>query len=331
MRMSIEDQKRLYRCLYLTRHTEEVLSDLYREKKSPYKPMTGIGQEAVTVGASFCLSEGDFVSPALRELGAMLTRGMSVRQHVLDALKKPESMSGGRFSAHHSGDISKGIILGTYIVGSNLPVALGVAFSLKYTESDRVVLAFFGDGASSTGSFHSAMNCSSTMNLPLVLVCNNNAYALSTPLRFQMKTPDIYIRAAGYGMEGVCVDGQDVCGVVEAVDKAVRKARAGGGPTLIECKTYRFRGHSESHDFDDGRPAEELSTWRAKDPLVIYRRFLLSGKKVDEKALRRIEREVEREVKEGMEYAFAAPELSADKVDMYTHLYADNGGREKNV
>jgi TPP-dependent pyruvate/acetoin dehydrogenase alpha subunit len=326
MQMSTDAYGRLYRYLYLTRRTEEVLSDLFRAKKSPYKPMTGIGQEAVTVGATFCLEQGDFISPALRELGALFTKGMSVRQHVLDALKKPESMSGGRFSAHHSGDISKGIILGTYIVGSNLPVAVGVAFSLKYRESDRVVLAFFGDGASSTGSFHSAMNYSSTMNLPLVLVCNNNAYALSTPLRFQMKMPDIYKRAKGYGMEGVRVDGQNVCEVVDVVDRAVRKARAGGGPTLIECKTYRFRGHSESHDFDDGRPPEELKTWRAKDPLVIYRRSLLSGDRIEEEALRRIEEEVEEEVREGVEYAFAAPELSPDKIDIFTHLYTENAG-----
>ena len=144
-----------------------------------------------------------------------------------------------------------------------------------------------------------------------------------------MKTQDIYTRAAGYGMEGVRVDGQNVCDVVKAVDAAVQKARAGGGPTLIECKTYRFRGHSESHDFDDGRPADELKTWRAKDPLLIYRRFLLSGKRVDESTLHKIEEEMEREVKQGVDYAFAAPGLSPDDTDIYAHLYAENGTREK--
>jgi len=293
--------------------------------------MTGIGQEAVTVGATFCLAEDDFIYPALRELGAVLTKGMSVKQHLLDTLKKPESMSGGRFSAHHSGDISKGIILGTYIVGSHLPIAVGVAFSLQYRGTDKVVLAFFGDGASSTGSFHSAMNYSSTMNLPLVLICINNAYALSTPLRFQMKIPDVYKRAEGYGMEGVCVDGQDVCEVVDVVDRAVKKARAGGGPTLVECKTYRFRGHSESHDFDDGRPPEELKSWRAKDPLVIYRQFLISNDQIKKETLQRIEKEVEREVSDGVEYAFSAPDLTPDKEAIYKYLSAEDAEQERNI
>jgi pyruvate dehydrogenase E1 component alpha subunit len=305
--------------MYLTRSFEDLLIRLYSDKKLQEKPMTSIGQEATAVGATYCLREDDYVLPALRTRGAFFTKGISAKEYLLEVLRKGNSISGGRWPAHHLGDMDRGIILGSAVVASSLPVAVGAALSSKIRGTDQVTLAFFGDGASSTGACHSAMNFASVLSLPVIFLCENNRYSLSTPLEKQMKNEDVADRAIGYEMEGDKVDGQDVLEVFYSVSRAVVRARRGEGPGLIECKTYHFRGHSESHPPDDGRPQEELCYWRSRDPLIIFKRHLFSCG-LGEKDLQKVEERVGKEIEEAVAYAEKSPEPSADYVKK--HVYA---------
>ncbi len=311
MLFNAEALTRLYYFLYLTRSFEELLIKLYAEKVLPEKPMTSTGQEASAVGATFCLRDDDYVLPALRTRGAFFTKGVSAREYLLEVLRKANGISGGRWTAHHLGDMQRGIILGSAVVGSSLPVAVGTALAARTRQTDQATLAFFGDGAASTGACHSAINFAAALNLPVVFVCENNRYSLSTPITTQTRNGDIAERAIGYGIPGDMVDGQDVIEVIHSVGRAVHRARRGDGPSLIECKTYNFRGHSESHHPDDGRPADELTYWRSRDPLEIYRDYL-SSSGVRCEALRAVEKRVSEEIDEASAVAMSAPDPDPD-------------------
>ncbi len=303
----------LYYYLFLTRSFENSLVEMFADKSLPEKPMTSIGQEATAVGATFCLRKDDYVLPALRTRGAFFTKGITATEYLLEVLRKGTSISGGRWTAHHLGDITRGIILGSAVVSSSLPVAAGTALSAKIRGTDQVTLAFFGDGGSSTGEVHSAMNFAAVLNLPVVFVCENNRYSLSTPIALQTRNEDIADRAFGYGMEGDIVDGQDVIEVVHSVSRAVQRARRGSGPSLVECKTYHFRGHSESHHPDDGRPVEELARWRARDPVQLFEAYLKNNGFSD-RQLESIRSRVASEIQTAREVAAAAPEPATDAV-----------------
>ena len=310
--LSQESLQRAYYYLLLTRRFEELLVQRYAEKTLPEKPMTSIGQEATAVGATFCLRDDDYVLPALRTRGAFFAKGITPGAYLLEVLRKANGISGGRWTAHHMGDMDRGLILGSAVVCSSLPVACGVALSAKLRGTDQVVLAFFGDGASSTGASHSAINFAAALNLPVIFLCENNRYSLSTPLSVQTRNADIVDRAIGYGIEGDMVDGQDMVEVIHSVSRAVRRARRGDGPSLIESKTYHFRGHSESHPPDDGRPDEELRAWRSRDPVEIFRTFVLSnGLSADDLAV--VEERVTGELREAVAAAADAPEPDEER------------------
>jgi len=304
----------LYSKLYLTRAFEEALVSLYAEKSLPEKPMTSIGQEAVAVGATFCLRDDDYVLPALRTRGAFFAKGITAKEYLLEVFRRKESISGGRWTAHHMGDMDRGVILGSAVVSSSLPVAAGTALSAKLRRTDQVALAFFGDGGSSTGATHSAMNFAAALNLPIVFVCENNRYSLSTPISVQTRNENIVDRAFGYGIEGDMVDGQDIIEVVHSVSRAIHRARRGDGPSLIEAKTYHFRGHSESHPPDDGRPGEELAKWRARDPLKLFEEYLTHAG-VEADALESTRAGVDEEIREAVKAVKEAPDPSPDELD----------------
>ena len=313
---------KLYYFLKLTRSFEELLIKLYAEKALPEKPMTSVGQEATAVGATFCLRHDDYVLPALRTRGAYFTKGVTVYEYLLEVFRKAEGISGGKWTAHHMGDMSRGIILGSAVVASSLPVAVGTALSARNRETDQVTLAFFGDGASSTGASHSAINFASTLNLPIVFVCENNRYSLSTPLSNQTRNEDIVDRAVGYGIKGEIANGQDIIEVFQTVNRAVEQAREGSGPTLIECKTYHFRGHSESHHPDDGRPADELSYWRSRDPLETYNQYLAKTG-LNEEELQAIDTRIYVEIDKALISARNAPDPSPE--DLIRSAFANPG------
>jgi len=208
--------------------------------------------------------------------------------------------------ASHSGDNSIGLLAGVGVIGSGIPISTGAALAMKLQKKDSVALHFFGDGASNRGDFHEALNMAGVMKLPIVYVCDNNLYAMTTPLESTMAIKDIAIRAQSYGFPGVVVDGNDVLAVYGATQEAISRARAGEGPTLIECKTYRFLGHSIG-DPQDYRTAEEVEFWKKKDPIRKFELYLRDKGLLDDIKIKEIYKGVSDEIEEAVQFAEISP------------------------
>lgn len=310
----------LYSKMLMSRKYEERANALFKGKAFGEKPLSGIGQEAVGAGAVACLEARDFVAPSLRSKAAFFAKGFTPQDCFLQLFRRRESLSRGLWTAHHMGDMRRGVILSSALVASVLPVAAGVALASQLQGTGAVTMAFFGDGACSRADTHTTMNLAAVRALPMVFICENNLYALSTPIQDQMKNPHIADRAAGYGMPGVTVDGQDVFAVYEAAQKAVRRARDGGGPTLLVCETYRYRGHTETHDPIDGRPEAEYQRWLMRDPIALARERMLSVEGISSSTLSQIEVRIDTEIEQAVRYAWQAED--ADATDLEQLVYA---------
>ena len=317
-----EEVRELYYYLTLTRRFDERINELYKQGGMYEKPISVIGQEATAVGATLALEERDYVGPSLRTRGAFLAKGVTPEEILTEVYRKWDSKSGGRFSAHHMGHHDRRVLLGSYIVGSSVPVAAGVALASKIRGLDEVVLVFYGDGGSSRGDVHEALNIAAVLDLPVIFLCENNLWAVSTPANIQMKNQDVADRAFGYGIPGEIVDGQDIIEVYLATQRAVRRARRGDGPTLIECKTYHFRGHSESHDPDDGRPSEELDVWRSRDPLAIYKQYLQAEHRMTDEEMEEIDVAIDAYLDDSVTKVEAKEEVAPTVEAVTKHLYS---------
>jgi pyruvate dehydrogenase E1 component alpha subunit len=229
---------------------------------------TGHWHEAIAVGTAAALRPDDFLCPIHRDLGAHLWRGMEPWQVMASFLGKATAPTGGRDGTLHYGRLDLNVYNLPSHIPDNYPVATGGAFAFKYRGEDRVALAYCGDGSTSRGDFHEAVNIAAVMDLPCIFVVENNQFAYSTPLRLQSRT-DFASKAAAYGIPGEKVDGTDVVAVYEATRRAVDRARAGAGPSLIECVTMRMHGHAE-HDPADYVPREMLEEWARKDPVELF-------------------------------------------------------------
>jgi len=207
----------------------------------------------------------------------------------------------------------------TSMLGANLPVAAGLGFTMKIEKSDNVVIAYFGEGASNVGDFHEALNFAGVQQLPIVFICENNQYAYSVPLEKTMAIDDVAIRAEGYGFDGVAINGNDVLAVYQATQGALARARGGDGPTLIECKTYRWHGHSE-HDKAFYRTDEELAMWKSRDPIPTFTTYLRARHVLDDEKLKDTEARVKQTIDDAVEFAMNAPDPSPD--DATTDLLA---------
>ncbi len=234
------------------------------------------GHEAISVGAGYALGPEDVVAPMHRDLGTFLLRGITPRRLFASLLGRATGVTAGRdVNIHGVGDLSLGIFGFISHLPHSLPVGLGAAMSFRYRDEPRVAMSFTGDGASSAGLFHETLNLAAVYNAPWVCIVENNQYAYSTPVTEQMKVTDIARRADAYGIPGVIVDGNDVEAVYTVVKEALERARAGGGPTLIEAKTMRMLGHA-IHDGAEYVPAELLAEWKARDPLERFETRLLA-------------------------------------------------------
>jgi TPP-dependent pyruvate/acetoin dehydrogenase alpha subunit len=280
---------------------------------------TGIGQEAVIVGTGFGLRKEDFICPLHRDLGAFLMKGVEPRVMMSQMFAKVTGLSKGRDSALHSGVSELGIFGNTSMLGANLPVAAGLALTFKMERTDNVVVAYFGEGASNVGDFHEALNFAGVQRLPVIFVCENNQYAYSVPLEKSMAIDDVADRAESYGFEGVSINGNDVLAVYQSTLGAIARARSGEGPTLIECKTYRWHGHSE-HDKAFYRSDEELAMWKSRDPIPTFTTYLQSRGVLDDAKLKEIEARVTQTIDDAVEYAANAPDPVVE--DAVTDLYA---------
>ncbi len=296
----------IYYHLRLTRSLEERIGILYRQGKITGGVYLSTGQEAVSVGAAYALEEGDVIVPSHRDLGGHLLRGILPREVLAQYMGRRGGPSRGRDGNVHFGDVRRGDVAFISPMADGIPVAAGVALALKRLATGRVAMTWFGDGASSRGDFHEGINLAAVLHLPVVFLCNNNQYAYSTPLARQAAVPDIAARAAGYGIPGLIVDGNDVLAVFQAAREAVARARRGKGPSLIECKTMRMRGHSE-HDDASYVPRELLEEWRAKDPVQRFEARLREGGVLTPERETQITRRIAEELEAAVAWAEASP------------------------
>lgn len=269
----------LYYYLELTRQLEEVLTSLYRQNKVVGGLYRSLGQEAGAVGSAYALRRrtdgtGDMVSPAIRDLGALLLMGAPPADVLRQYMARGDGPTKGRETNVHFSDFEKGFIGLISHLGVMIEVTTGVALSFVRRGEDRVALVYCGDGMTSTGAFHEGLNLAAVKRLPLIVVVENNRYAYSTPTSRQTAAESFVDKAPGYGIHGERCDGNDVLAVHEITRTAVERARAGEGPSLLELMTYRRKGHAE-HDSQPYVPDGELEEWEAKDPLTLYRSRLL--------------------------------------------------------
>jgi pyruvate dehydrogenase E1 component alpha subunit len=318
-KLAPEQLLEMFYWLKLMRGFDLRLSTLVKQGKVRSGVYTGIGQEAIIVGTCFGLRKEDFICPLHRDLGSFLMKGVEPRVMMSQMFAKTTGLSKGRDSALHSGVSELGIFGNTSMLGANLPIAAGIGYTFKMEKVDNVVVAYFGEGASNTGDFHEALNFAGVQQLPIVFVCENNQYAYSVPLEKSMAIDDVAIRAEGYGFDGVAINGNDVLAVYQASLGAIARARAGDGPTLIECKTYRWHGHSE-HDKAFYRTDEELAMWKSRDPIPTFTTYLQSRHVLDDQKQKDVEARVASVIDEAVEFAMNAPDPAPEEA--VTDLYA---------
>ncbi len=305
--LSPEQKLDVFYWMTLTRTFDEEMLAYWKQGKGVGGAFSQRGHEAISVGAGYALEKDDVVAPMHRDLGCYLVRGMSAKRIFANLLGRETGVTRGRdANLHGMGDLSLGIIGFVSHLPMSMPVTVGVAVSFQYRDEPRVALTFTGDGASSTGAWHESLNLAAVYNAPAVFIVENNQYAYSTPLKQQMKVKNIADRAAGYGMPGVIVDGNDVEEVYATVKEAVERARQGGGPTLIEAKTMRMLGHA-IHDGAEYVPPELLAEWEAKDPVQRFAQRLLEGGLATEAELEAIRQRALEEVREAIAYAESSP------------------------
>jgi TPP-dependent pyruvate/acetoin dehydrogenase alpha subunit len=318
-KLAPEQLLEMFYWLKLMRGFDLRLSTLVKQGKVRSGVYTGIGQEAIIVGTCFGLRKEDFICPLHRDLGSFLMKGVEPKVMMSQMFAKTSGLSKGRDSALHSGVTELGIFGNTSMLGANLPIAAGIGYTFKMEKVDNVVVAYFGEGASNTGDFHEALNFAGVQQLPILFVCENNQYAYSVPLEKSMAIDDVAIRAEGYGFDGVAINGNDVLAVYQASLGAIARARAGDGPTLIECKTYRWHGHSE-HDKAFYRTDEELAMWKSRDPIPTFTTYLQSRHVLDDQKQKDVEARVAAVIDEAVEFAMNAPDPAPE--DAVTDLYA---------
>jgi len=315
----------MYRLLILAREFEMRVAKINARKHIPENPHLCVGQEAIGVGACYNLDQTDYIMPSLRSRVAVLTKGISPKVLMAGVYGKATGPSKGKYTSHHMGDLENGILASSLLIGSQIPIAVGAAMSFKYLNKKTVCLCFFGDGASNRGDFHESMNIAAVFSLPVIFICENNLYAIDTHIEHSMLIKDISIRASGYGIPGETIDGNDVLEVHHTVKKAISRARRGKGPSLIECKTYRVRSHSER--FKEKRPKKEMEYWLKRCPIENYRDLLIKNNILSQQEKDRIEVSVKKDINDAEKFAEESPYPSANEIfeDIYSTGYIKDG------
>ncbi len=297
----------------LQRAVEDRGIKLYYQGRIPGAYFTGWGHEAIVVGATYALGPNDLIAPMHRDLAAYIMRGIPVRRVFAQFLDREGGLTHGRDGNVHMGDPSLGVFPFISHMAASVPVAAGMALACRQRGEARVVMTFFGDGATSTGAWHEGVNFAAVFRLPVVLILENNQYAYSTPLDRQTAARSFVDKAPGYGIPGVAVDGNDALAVFAAAREAVARARRGEGPTLIECRTMRIRGHSEA-DKSSYVPQALLDEWAARDPIVLFERRLRGDGVLTPEVDRQMQDRISKEVEEGTIWAEESPEPAPETV-----------------
>jgi len=314
--MELERQRlvEMLRKMYQIRYFEEKAEELYMRGLVHGTMHLSVGQEGSAVGAVFALEPDDYILSTHRGHGHCIAKGADINLMMAEFLGKETGYCRGRGGSMHIADIEGGNLGANGVVAGGIPIAVGVGLSIQLQGQSRVVLCFFGDGAANTGAFHEALNMASIWKLPVVFVCENNQYAMSTSVRKAFPIENIADRAAAYAMPGVVVDGNDVLAVYRATKEAVERARRGEGPTLIECKTYRWKGHSKS-DQERYRTREEVEAWKRKDPIARFRAKLIEEGVISEEEAREIEEEARDLIERAVRFAQESPEPSLEGIE----------------
>jgi len=307
----------IYRNIVLLRKLDEKLIELFTAGKVPGWIHPYVGQEAVVAGVAPHVRKDDFFCATHRGRAVHVLKGTPLRKFVAELLGRKTGINKGRAGEMHVMNwevhsVSSGI------VGATFPMAVGFGIACKLEGGDKIVFCTFGDGASNRGTFHESLNMASVWKLPIVFICENNLYAQFTPSKLTTSVSDIAKRASAYNMPSTIVDGMDPIAVYEAVGEAVERARKREGPTLVECKTYRYHGHFYGDKWETYRSPEEVEAWKKKDPVITFKERLLKDGVLTEKLVEEIYNDVNSQVEDALKFAFESPEPSPE--DVYEDL-----------
>ena len=320
--------RRLYNDMVLIRRFEEKAAEGYALGKIGGFLHLYIGEEAVAVGATSVTRPDDYAIAAYREHGHCLAKGADPRRMMAELFGRIDGLSKGKGGSMHLFDKSVNFLGGHAIVGAHLPIAVGVGFAIKYRGGDQVIVCYFGDGAVPEGEFHEAMNLAALWKLPVIFLCENNRYAMGTSLERALAETEIWKFGRAYNMPGETVDGMDVLAVRNVVAQAVARARGDGTPSLIEARTYRFRGHSMRDPAGAVyRTKEEVEREKLRDPIVLFRERALKARWLSEDDVREIDKSVNDLVDEAVAFADASPEPPDS--ELLTDIFKDADGVER--
>jgi pyruvate dehydrogenase E1 component alpha subunit/2-oxoisovalerate dehydrogenase E1 component alpha subunit len=314
----------LYYYMCLNRAVEDTMVKLFRQNKIVGGLYSSLGQEAIPVGSAYALEKKDWLAPMIRNIGALLVKGVPPRDIFMQHMAKYDSPTRGKDGTSHFGDLDNlHIVSPISMLGDLIPVMTGVAMAGRYLGQKIVAMTWIGDGGSSTGVFHEGLNFAATQKAPFVLILENNLWAYSTPVRKQVPLENLADRAKAYGMDSYIVDGNDVVAMYSTAKEAVERARAGEGPILIEAKTFRRLGHAQ-HDPAEYVPKEMRAFWEARDPIVLYEKFLRSEKLLDAKGKKEMEDKIEALLEKEREFAENSPMPPAELAETGVYCTGDD-------
>jgi 2-oxoisovalerate dehydrogenase E1 component len=318
--ISPEISLQLYRTMLTIRRCEEQLVRLYAAGKIYGGVHTYIGEEAVASGVCAHLRPEDVIFSTHRGHGHALAKGVTPRELIAELLGRATGVSGGRGGSMHLFKPEAGMLGSSGIVGPSILLAAGAAYTFQLLQREQVSVAFFGDGAVNNGAFHEGLNLATAWGLPVVFVCENNLYATEIAFASVTRNPSVAARAQAYGLPGVAVDGNDALAVYRAAGEAIQRARTGGGPSLLECRTYRTRAHAEGMRDGGYRAQEEIADWKARDPLHLLAERLLAEGQSTQAALNELDAAARKEAEEAVSFALNSP--LPDPATVAQHLYS---------
>lgn len=312
--------KNLYATMYRIRQFEDQVFELYKIGLMPGLAHPYIGQEAVATGTCAALQDKDYIVSTHRGHGHLIARGADTKKMMAEVLGKRDGYCKGKAGSMHIVALDKGILGANGIVGGGIPIATGAAYMSRYKDTKQVTISFLGDSATNEGAFHESLNMASAWQLPVVYVIENNLYGISVALERVTNVQDLSVRAKAYGIDGVTIDGNDVLKVYETVKEAVALAREGHGPTLIECKTYRWKGHHVGDPATQYRTRAEEALWKERCPLACFKDYLIKNKVLDKKRITTLENSINDELQEAIEFAKNSP--YPDAAEAFEDIYS---------
>ena len=313
----------LYETMYRIRRFEETMLEQTFKGNAMGVTHSSDGQEAGPTGVCAHLTEKDWIGSTHRGHGHCIAKELDTKKMMAEIMGRATGHCKGKGGSMHIADFSKGMLGANAIVGASIPLAVGAALTAKYKglENESIGVAFFGDGATSQGILHESMNLATVWKLPVLFVCENNHYAEATPVEYAVSIPDIADRASSYSMPGVVVDGMDVFAVYDAAGEAVKRARNGEGPTLLELKTYRYHGHFHADVPENYRTKEEESSWKDRDSIETFQNRVIKANQISEEELKEIRDKIDNEMIEAVDFALNSPMPDMD--ELYKDVYVN--------